>query len=313
MSVLQVHDKFVDQVFSNQKNLTDFIKGHLPESLVRRLDLSTVRLKKGKKTSREYRRYYLDFVVITKLDGIWSELYFIIEHKSYPESDSLVQVVGYCAVKYEEDMRDHGELRPVIPVILYHGRQRWNLPFNFGDYFDVPEEYKKYMVQFEYVLVDLSEIGDEELLRKLEENARLYASLYALKNIFSELSKFKVLLLRLIDVDRETIGFIIDYVVRAREGSKEEMEKMLKEVSMPTIAEQWIQEGFHQGMQQGLLLEAQEMVLEALEERFGIVSKSIAQKIKQIDSREVVKSLFRLAMRIDSLEEFEAKLKIAMN
>jgi hypothetical protein len=29
--------------------------------------------------------------------------------------------------------------------------------------------------------------------------------------------------------------------------------------------------------------------------------------------REVVKSLFRLAMRIDSLEEFEAKLKIAMN
>jgi predicted transposase YdaD len=177
MSVLQVHDKFVDQLFSNQKNLTDFIKGYLPRSLVTRLDLSTVRL----------------------------------------------------------------------------------------------------------------------------------------KNIFSELSKFKVLLLRLRDVDRETIGFIMDYVVRAREGSKEEMEKMLKEVGMPTIAEQWIQEGIQQGIQQGLLLDAQEMVLEVLEERFGVISKSIAHKIKQIDSREVVKSLFRLAMRVDSLEEFEAKLKIAMN
>jgi len=54
------------------------------------------------------------------------------------------------------------------------------------------------------------------------------------------------------------------------------------------------------------------MLLEALEERFGIVPKSIAQKIKQIDSREVIKGLFKVAMRTSSLEEFEAKLKIAM-
>jgi len=60
------------------------------------------------------------------------------------------------------------------------------------------------------------------------------------------------------------------------------------------------------------LLDAQEMLLDALEERFEIVPRSIAKKIKQIDSREVLKGLFRLAMRIDSLEEFETKLKIAM-
>ena len=61
------------------------------------------------------------------------------------------------------------------------------------------------------------------------------------------------------------------------------------------------------------MLDAQEMLLDALEERFEIVPRSIAKKIKQIDSREVLKGLFRLVMRIDSLEEFETKLKIAMN
>ena len=89
---------------------------------------------------------------------------------------------------------------------------------------------------------------------------------------------------------------------------------------MPTIAERWIQKGIKQGLeqgikqgiQQGLLLEAQEMLLELLEERFGIVPRSIAKKIKEIDSREVVKGLFKIAIRVNSLEEFEEKLKIAL-
>jgi len=54
------------------------------------------------------------------------------------------------------------------------------------------------------------------------------------------------------------------------------------------------------------------MLLDALEERFGIVPRSIAKKIKKIDSREVVKGLFKVAMRVNSLEEFEEKLEIAM-
>ncbi len=81
---------------------------------------------------------------------------------------------------------------------------------------------------------------------------------------------------------------------------------------MPTIAERWIQKGIQQGIQKGLLLEAQEMLLELLEERFGIVPRYIAKKIKEIDSREVVKGLFKIAMRVNSLEEFEEKLKIAL-
>jgi len=98
----------------------------------------------------------------------------------------------------------------------------------------------------------------------------------------------------------------------AKDYPEEQINPLLKELNMPTIAERWIQKGIQQGIQQGLLLDAQEMLLELLEERFGIVPRSIAKKIKEIDSREVVKGLFKIAMRVNSLEEFEEKLKIAL-
>ena len=87
---------------------------------------------------------------------------------------------------------------------------------------------------------------------------------------------------------------------------------MIESAAYEIIKREGYEEGIQVGIQQGLLLEAQEMLVEALEERFGIIPKSIAKKIKQIDSREVIKGLFKVAMRTSSLEEFEAKLKIAM-
>jgi predicted transposase/invertase (TIGR01784 family) len=320
MSSIQVHDRFIDQVFSDPKNLRDFMRDLLPHSLSSRIDFSTLKIKKTKRTSRKYRRYNLDFIVRALLDKQETEFYFIIEHKSAPEKDSLLQVIGYCLVTYEEDMRKGKPLRPIIPIILYHGKHQWNLPENFADYFEIPSEFREYILQFKYVLIDLSRYDNKEFLEKLEKNVRLYSALYALKNIFEELDNFRPLLFRLIGIDRETASFIIEYIVMARDYPDEQINPLLKELDMPTTAERWIQQGIQQGfqqgiqqgIQQGLLLDAQEMLLEALEERFEIVPNSIAKKIKQIDSREVIKSLFKVAMRTSSLEEFEAKLKIAM-
>ncbi|GAB6163754.1 hypothetical protein JCM12298_29140 [Desulfothermus naphthae] len=76
--------------------------------------------------------------------------------------------------------------------------------------------------------------------------------------------------------------------------------------------QQGLQEGLQQGLQQGLLLDAQEMLLNALEERFEIVPRAIVRKIKEIEDREVIKGLFRVALRSDSLEEFKSKLEKAI-
>jgi len=46
-----------------------------------------------------------------------------------------------------------------------------------------------------------------------------------------------------------------------------------------------LQRGLEQSLRQGLILDAQEMVLEALEERFGKVEKELSEQIKSIEDR----------------------------
>ena len=58
-----------------------------------------------------------------------------------------------------------------------------------------------------------------------------------------------------------------------------------------------------------MLEEAREVVLDALEERFGIVSSSMLSKIKGIQQREILRALFRTALRAKDLEEFNEVLK----
>jgi len=49
MSSIQVHDRFIDQVFSDPKNLRDFMEDLLPSSISSKIDFSTLKIKKTKK------------------------------------------------------------------------------------------------------------------------------------------------------------------------------------------------------------------------------------------------------------------------
>ncbi|WP_297055462.1 hypothetical protein [Thermosulfurimonas sp.] len=72
--------------------------------------------------------------------------------------------------------------------------------------------------------------------------------------------------------------------------------------------EEGMRQGIQQGIQRGLLEEAREMVLEALEERFGLLPRSIISRIKSIEEREILRTLLRLAIRVKDLEEFKSHL-----
>ncbi|MDQ7032479.1 MAG: hypothetical protein Q9M37_07160, partial [Desulfonauticus sp.] len=54
---------------------------------------------------------------------------------------------------------------------------------------------------------------------------------------------------------------------------------------------------------------AAEMVLEVLEEKFGLLPPSVVRKIKNIEQKEILKGLLRSAIKVNSLEEFKNLLK----
>ena len=64
------------------------------------------------------------------------------------------------------------------------------------------------------------------------------------------------------------------------------------------------EEGLEEGREEGMLKDAREMVVDALEEHFGIVPIVIADKIHALGRRELLKSLHKQAIRCKNIEEF---------
>jgi len=111
----------------------------------------------------------------------------------------------------------------------------------------------------------------------------------------------------------EIIGLFefIDWVIQLNDAEEnqfwENVKTLEEENKMPyvTIGERI---GIQKGLQQGALAEGREMILEALEERFGGVPTPVSDAIHQIEATDRLRALLRQAIRSASQEEFQQAL-----
>jgi len=83
-----------------------------------------------------------------------------------------------------------------------------------------------------------------------------------------------------------------------------------KDIMIESVAYDIIkQDGIKEGVQQGILSNAREMVIEALQERFVVVGEDIIDRIEAIGNQEVLKGLHKYAIRAKDIEEFREGLK----
>jgi len=69
-----------------------------------------------------------------------------------------------------------------------------------------------------------------------------------------------------------------------------------------------MEKGMQKGIEKGLLEEGREMVLEALDERFGQVPDDVSNAVAKIEDRDKLKILHRQAIRCASMDEFRKSL-----
>jgi hypothetical protein len=69
--------------------------------------------------------------------------------------------------------------------------------------------------------------------------------------------------------------------------------------------QQGIQKGIQQGIQLGTLQKSRDMVIDILENRFQSVPKKLVEKIQALDDTRLLSKLFKKAISIESLVEFE--------
>jgi len=88
----------------------------------------------------------------------------LLEHKSRPYKYTPVQVAHYLTNIYINQIKNGQALQFVLPLVYYHGKEKW-IYSPLSDLFeDIPEYFRKFIPTHHTEFIDLYRQTDEELL-----------------------------------------------------------------------------------------------------------------------------------------------------
>jgi len=318
------HDTFFKNLMSDPQNVRDFISGFLPSEISKQIDISTIKHKDREQLTKKNRKLHLDLVITCKLAGKDAEIYILFEHKSMLDKLTLVQILTYCAALWEHNILvEKRSPVPVIPVVFYHGKDEFNLPERFSNYFSVDESLKGYMVDFGYALFNTANFAEDEIARNSYNNLYLGASLMAFKRIFNTLPEMEITLRHLLKLDSNNRLYIFEYLLTSKKIKFEEFEEAIRKIggnNMPTIAEQWIERGRKEGKLEGELKGKLEGKLEGmlkglmegiegmLEIKFGDIPNDLKNKLQAISDLPKLEAIKDYIKRANNYEQIQNML-----
>jgi len=178
------HDKFFKKSMSNKETAKSFLVHYLPQDLLEKIDLTTLEIEKDSFTDEELNEHFSDTVYKANLAGKEAYLCFLLEHKSYPYSNITLQLLKYMLKIWQlKDEQGAKELPLIVPMLIYHGRNEWNIGLNLSDILqEIPLEAEKYLPDFEYILFDLSTYSKEEI----KETGQMRVFIEVLSAVFQD-------------------------------------------------------------------------------------------------------------------------------
>ena len=303
------HNNFFVQFLSDKNAVIEFIKFAFPENLIRKINLDTVKLTKDSFIDEKLRSSYSDLLFECEISGKKGYIYILFEHKSHPEKYTQLQVLGYFLEIWRKDITNGKEMRPIIPVVFYHGKEKWKV-FDLKEYFmEIDEDLVEYTPTFKYILNDMSAMEDEKIINSLIKDDRVKATLMLFKHIFDDEVSLEESLRIIFSIGRELfgsaegVGFIktfLLYLYNATDVKPEKVEQVIKEVSnkegvaMSTAEvlekrgyEKGINEGITQGITQGKIEAARRMYEKGFdEETISEVTGLSIEEIREVLNKE---------------------------
>ncbi len=257
--IFNIHDRLFKKSLGTPQNTRDFLKLILPVEIKNRLDFKSIQIDPTDYVSDEFKEGFSDIVVIAKMNTAQGKkkiiIYFLLEHKSESDEKVFFQILKYMVYVWEKDIAAKKPLRVIIPIVFYHGKEKWDVPASFVDQFKVDDEIKKFLLDFSYILFDTNtwDFRDSKN-REFKDNVFVFTAVSLMKAAFQD--------------DMETIreifefwnekGFTenkkmtllcLSYIVRTQKIAPEKLKKILDETKidggeiMQTIAQQWMREG----------------------------------------------------------------------
>ena len=323
MTVQNPHDRFFRESFGRLEIARNYLEEYLPADLRRLLDLKEMSLQDGSFIDEAMKAHQTDILYQVGLrSGEPVFVYFLFEHKSYPDAQVAFQLLRYLVRLWERQEKDGQPLAPIIPLVIYHGEAVWQIPTEFASILTAEAELRPYLPNFHYLLGDFSHLSDEVIRGQIW----LQVSLSVLRAIFNphlraELDELIELVFQLSNkrTGLEYIRTILYYLSRATERvSRQDLQQALLQQGaegrklMNTIAQEFIQQGIEQGieqgMQQGMEVAMRHNIVELLHLRLGIPETKFQDKLAQIQKLDDLRLLVRHAATVDDILQFEQAL-----
>ncbi|MBF0546629.1 MAG: Rpn family recombination-promoting nuclease/putative transposase [Candidatus Riflebacteria bacterium] len=302
------HDAFIKWYFEQPEARIDFVKEYLPPKISACVDISKLELDKTSYVDQKLQESFSDVVIKTQLkNGSNAIVYFLIEHKSYPDPWAPFQLLRYMvriweAFLYNQKPDSPPQFLPIIfPVILYHGDSDWNRKTHFNTMFEPNQVFNEFLPNFRYHLWDLHPLSDSEIKGSLITKA----ALITLKHAFS--SDFPIVLPKIIQllktIDSNSTGLqcletFLKYFICAAKSIEIEHLKQILENAIPekggmimaTIAETLFNKGAEEGEIKGKIEGKIEALKETIQKMLikGFSIEDIAQ-IMELPIEEIKK------------------------
>ncbi|MEI7702240.1 MAG: Rpn family recombination-promoting nuclease/putative transposase [Planctomycetia bacterium] len=258
------HDSFFKQAFGQQDYARSFLLSTLPAEIAQCLNLSVLEPSPASFVDENLRQAHSDLLFRTQLaDGSDAAVYLLFEHKSAADPMTVFQMLRYILKINEQRLRDQLDLCCIIPLVVYHGQNPWNAPTSLRQLIPVPDALAPFIPDFSLQIMDLGQIQDTVFQGDPIFRATILVFKYIMRpEIIEKLFEiFKILRntgeLQLTDSVRLILNYLVSGSDRVpSEILLQEIRKGLsnnRESIMPTIAEQWIEEGRAEGLLAGKL------------------------------------------------------------
>lgn len=258
------HDKFFKETLGNVSLAKDFIMHYLPAEILGIIELDTLQPQKDSFVAEDLKEYFSDLLFGVQINGLEGYLYFLFEHKSYQTKNISFQLLTYMVEIWESKLNkeENKELPLIIPIVIYHGREKWRIPNSLGDQFigfhDLPRNIQHCIPDYEYLLYDFSPNGHEQIKGETE----LWLFLQILKNIFVKDVEQTIIVIERASTAIESnqsgnrfYNTLIRYILSAREDlSIEEVNERLPKEGRErfmSVADQLREEGEIKGIKKG--------------------------------------------------------------
>ena len=313
MKITDHHDHFFKTLFTDKENAVDFITGVFPDNLKNNLKLSTLKIAESSFIDNKLKEHLSNVIYECEtVNGKKIYITILFEHKSFVPQHPHIQLLRYLTGIWELQIKQKRGIIPVIPVIIYHGTDRWIKRDFQNSFIEYDKDFFSYIPAFDYLLIDLSELTDKEIKDKLFTQTALRIGLLIQKNIFDTVNLRKhlkdfLILDKLYYREEKGIQFLeslLRYLSYASDITYNDLERSTvflpepgREVFM-TLAEQLIE----QGVAQGEIIDKQNVLIKQISKKFG-VSNPEKMAIKEIDSPELLDAALDVILFAESKDE----------